>query len=240
MADTPTNPGWRLQLAIHRAVRRDITRLGAALAAGGDVAADAVRAYWAVTADQLHHHHELEDTVISPLMGQRLGVRVESLPARNSREHEVMAAAMDEFDAALASTDAIGAGEALARMKEAVEAHLADEEADLLPLIPQAFTPDDIAYFQAESTKTNTARDFLAWMLDDAPDEDLTFFTASMPAAVLAQLESDWMPKRRMTIEALCLTGTVVAAGREPRLACSRVQSTLLSPPEASNPRRPL
>ena len=28
---TPTNPGWRIQLAIHRAVRRDATRLAIAL-----------------------------------------------------------------------------------------------------------------------------------------------------------------------------------------------------------------
>jgi len=213
MTATPTNPGWRIQLAIHRAVRRDITRLAAALAAGGKAPADAVRAYWAVTQAQLHHHHELEDTVIAPLMVERLGDRVDALLTRNTRQHEVMAATMDEFDTALASTDAIAAGEALARMQQAVEAHLAAEEADLLPLIPEAFTPDDVAYLQAESAKTNTAGVFLPWMLDDAPDEDLAFFTATMPAPVLAQLDSDWMPQRRMTVESLRLTGSVVAAG---------------------------
>jgi len=211
MTSTPTNPGWRIQLAIHRAVRRDISRLSAALTDGGDVHADAVRAYWAVTAAQLHHHHELEDTVFSPLMRERLGDRVETLLTRNSHQHEVMAATMDEFDSALAASDITAAGTALARMQRAVEAHLAAEEADVLPLIPEAFTPDDIAYFQAESAKTNTASDFLPWMLDDAPDEDLAFFTATMPPPVLAQLESDWMPKRCRTIEALHLTGSVVA-----------------------------
>jgi hypothetical protein len=211
MTTTPTNPGWRIQLAIHRAVRRDISRLAAALGGGGDVPVEAVRAYWAVTAAQLHHHHELEDTVISPLMAERLGDRVEPLLTRNLHEHEVMAETMDEFDSALAASDVTAAGAALARMQRAVEAHLAAEEADLLPLIPEAFTPDDIAYFQAESTKTNTASAFLPWMLDDAPDEDFAFFTARMPAPVVAQLESDWMPERRMTIEAVCRTGSVVA-----------------------------
>ena len=33
-----TNPGWRVQLAIHRAVRRDAGRLATALAGGGEVA----------------------------------------------------------------------------------------------------------------------------------------------------------------------------------------------------------
>ena len=210
MTTTPTDPGWRVQLAIHRAVRRDITRLAAALTRGGN--AHAVRAYWAVTAAQLHHHHELEDSVISPLMAERLGDRVGTLLTRNTREHEVMTASMDEFDSALTITDAGAAGAALGRMQQAVDAHLAAEEADLLPLIPEAFTADDFAYFQAESAKTNTASDFLPWMLDDAPDEDLAFFTATMPAAVVAQLESEWMPKRRITVEALRLTGSVVAA----------------------------
>jgi hemerythrin-like domain-containing protein len=214
MTTAPTNPGWRVQLAIHRAVRRDISRLVAALAAGGDVPAEAVRAYWAVTAAQLRHHHEFEDSVIWPLMGQRLGDRVETLLTRNTREHEVMAATMDEFDAASAAmTTASGAAQgALERLQAAVETHLAHEEADVLPLIPEAFTPDDIAYFQAEAAKTNTTSIFLPWMLDDAPDEDLAFFTAAMPAPLLAQLESDWMPKRRNTVAALHLTGSVVAA----------------------------
>jgi hemerythrin-like domain-containing protein len=210
MTTIPTNPGWRLQLAIHCAVRRDITRLAAALE-GDDVPADAVRAYWAVTAEQLHHHHELEDTVISPLMAERLGERVETLLTRNAHQHEVMAESMDEFDAALSTTDAIAAGAALARMQQAVEAHLAAEEADLLPLIPDAFTPDDMAYFQAESSKTNTASEFLPWLLDDAPAEDRAFFTAKMPPPVLAHLEADWMPKRRTTVDALRATGSDVA-----------------------------
>lgn len=214
MTTTPTNPGWRIQLAIHRAVRRDITRLAAALTDSGDVPVEAVQAYWAVTAAQLHHHHELEDTVLSPLMRERLGARVDALQARNARQHELMAASMDEFDRALATADvtaAGAAGAALLRMQQTVETHLAAEEADILPLIPAAFTPDDIAYFQAESAKTNTPSDFLPWMLDDAPAEDLSFFTAPMPAPLLAQLESDWMPKRRVTVEALHISGSAVA-----------------------------
>ncbi len=59
---TTTNPGWRIQLAIHRAVRRDVSRLTAALAGGGEIPVEAVRTYWDATAAQLHHHHEFEDT----------------------------------------------------------------------------------------------------------------------------------------------------------------------------------
>jgi hypothetical protein len=208
---TPTNPGWRIQLAIHRAVRRDASRLASALAGDGENS-DAVRAYWSVTASQLHHHHEFEDTVVWPLLGQRLGDRVEALLARNAHEHELMASAMDEFDDALATTDASSARGALVRMQEAIESHLAHEEADVLPLIPEGFTPEDLAFFQVEDAKTNAPNVFLPWMLDDAPDEDLEFFSGPMPAPVRENLESIWMPQRRLTVEALDPTASVVSA----------------------------
>lgn len=212
---TPTNPGWRIQLAIHRAVRRDASRLTVALARGCEIPIEAVRAYWAVTAAQLHHHHEFEDTVVWPLLGERLGDRVEALLARNADEHRLMASAMDEFDAALVTlttTDTGAAREALGRMQEGIVTHLAHEEADVLPLIPEAFTLEDIAFFQAEDAKKNAANVFLPWMLDDAPEADLAFFTGPMPAAVRAQLESSWMPQRQVAIEALSFTGSVLAA----------------------------
>jgi hemerythrin HHE cation binding domain-containing protein len=212
---TPTNPGWRIQLAIHRAVRRDASRLTVALAGGREIPIEAVRAYWDVTAAQLHHHHEFEDTVVWPLLGERLGERVEALLARNADEHRLMASAMDEFDAALVTlttTDPGAAREALGRMQEAIETHLVHEEADVLPLIPEAFTIEDIAFFQAEDAKTNAPNVFLPWMLDDAPEADLAFFTGPMPAPVRAQLESGWMPQRQVAIEALSFTGSVVAA----------------------------
>lgn len=209
---TPANPGWRVQLAIHRAVRRDVARLGAALQ-GGPGVADAAISYWDVTASQLHHHHEFEDAVVWPLLGERLGGRVESLLARNLEEHGVMAAAMDGFDAALrAGADAGDAPAALVRLAEAVEHHLAHEEADVLPLIPEAFTMEDIAYFQAEDAKTNPAAEFLPWMLDDAPEADVAFFTGRLPAPVLDLLTSNWSPARRRLVDSIVSRETVTSS----------------------------
>jgi len=78
-----------------------------------------------------------------------------------------------------------------------METHLAHEEADVLPLIPEASTPDDLSFLQAESAKTNPPPAFLPWLLDDAPAADLAIFTGPMPAPVRSQLESTWMPQRR-------------------------------------------
>jgi hypothetical protein len=116
-----------------------------------------------------------------------------------------MAAAMGQFDAAIGttSTDTASARAALGPMDLVIETHLAHEEADVLPLIPEAFTMDDIAFFQAEDAKTNAANVFLPWMLDDAPEADVAFFTGAMPAPVREQLESAWMPRWLRTADAV-------------------------------------
>lgn len=214
MTTTPLHPGWRVQLAIHRAVRRDAGRLSAALAEGRGTPPAAIRAYWSEAADQLHDHHLFEDTVVWPLMGERLGGRVDWLLARNAQEHLAMAAAMEEFGTVVATmtTDAAAARVALGQMMEAIENHLAHEEADVLPLIPDAFTLEDLAFFSAESAKTNPPHAFLPWVLDDAPDADLAFFTGPMPAPIRTDLESNWIPQWRMKVDALRLTESAVSA----------------------------
>jgi hypothetical protein len=181
MESSPSNPGWRVQLAVHRAVRRDAGRLSRALAEGRDTSHEALGAYWSAARFQLHEHHVLEDAVIWPLMGERLHPRVDELLQRNVREHKDMAAAMDGFDAALAE-DAIEARVALRQLEMAIETHLSHEEADVLPLIPEAFTPEDIGHFSEEAAKTNPGPAFLPWLLDGAPDDDIAFFTGAMPA----------------------------------------------------------
>jgi hypothetical protein len=198
---TPTNPGWRIQLAIHRAVRRDIDRLMAALGSGTE--ASAVRTYWAIAAAHLHHHHEIEDNAVWPLMRERLGDRAGSLLAQNAHEHQVMASAMDGFDAALAAADAGDARGALGRVQEATETHLISEEAEVLPLIPEAFTMEDVASFQALNAKGDAPSAFLPWLLDEAPGEDVAFFTSPLAPAVRDELERTWMPRWLQTVDAV-------------------------------------
>lgn len=208
MTETQRHPGWTVQLAIHRAVRRDARRLTRAFAEG-PADWDAIRTYWREMADQLHDHHTFEDAVIWPLMAQRLGASVSALLERNADEHAVLAAAMQDFDTAVSTTtDAATARTAAQAMQTVIETHLAHEEADVLPLIPDAFTLDDVAFFVAESAKTNPPPTFLPWLLDDATGADYGFFTGRLPDAVRSQLESEWLPKRRDRVDALRLVPT--------------------------------
>jgi hypothetical protein len=202
---TTLHPGWRVQLAVHRAVRRDGARLAAALAEGQATSASGVRLYWAATAEQLHEHHVFEDTVVWPLLGERFAGSVDALLARNAGEHAAMAAAMEEFGDVVSTmtTDTRAARAALARLNDAIETHLAHEEADVLPMIPEAFTLADIQRFSAESAKTNPPDAFLPWLLDGAPEDDVAFFTGHMPEPVKSALDSDWIPRWHVKVDAL-------------------------------------
>jgi hypothetical protein len=203
MPENPSHPGWIVQLAIHRAVRRDARRLADALSRDS-LSWDSIRVYWREMADQLEDHHTFEDAVIWPLMAERLGDRVARLLGRNAAEHEVLAAAMRGFDEAVsAGTDHGAARSALQTLRTAIETHLDDEEADVLPLIPEAFTAGDVAYFVAESAKANPPQTFLPWLLDDATESDMAFFAGQLPDAVRAALVSDWLPGRRARVDAL-------------------------------------
>jgi len=202
------HPGWTVQLAIHRAVRRDLTRLSDALARSDAAIPPAVRAYWGETARQLHHHHILEDSAIWPLMAERLGPPVRGLLERNAAEHMTMAAAMDEFESVATATagDLAGARIALVRLAQTVDTHLGHEERDVLPLIPDAFSAEDIAFFSAESGRTNPADRFLPWVLDGATDDDGRFFTGALPGPVRTTLDSRWMPQWLATVDDMTRT----------------------------------
>lgn len=212
---TELHPGWSVQLAIHRAVRRDLARLSGALEAGEPSSAEAIRTYWADLATALHHHHELEDGVVWPRLAARLEGRADGLLARNAQQHASMSAAMDDCGAALATMtiDPSAARAALATATEQILSHLADEEADILPLIPEAFTPEDVAFFLAESAKLDPPQVFLPWVLDDAEAGDVEFFTGSMPAPARALLDTSWLPSRRMRLDTPALTGRVGVVG---------------------------
>lgn len=70
----PLYPGLAHQYAVHAAVRGDAGRLTAALAPSQQTRSpEGIAAYWGAFAAQLHHHHEIEDTFVWPLLRQRVG-----------------------------------------------------------------------------------------------------------------------------------------------------------------------
>jgi hemerythrin-like domain-containing protein len=203
------HPGVAVQYAIHGALRRDMDRLVGALSTY-DVPDDAVGAYAAEFLFQLHHHHTFEDDAVWPLMGERLGESVTSLLDRNRAEHTDVVASVDAFTTSVTplGTDRASALAAATRMRDVVSTHLAHEEADVIPLAPDAFTMEDVARFQAESAKENPPDRFLPWVLESAAEPIAAGFHGTLPPQVQELLATAWMPAWQAKV-----TPLVAAAG---------------------------
>jgi hemerythrin-like domain-containing protein len=161
---------------IHAAVRRDLTRLDAALGAvsDGDTrrALQLQRAYAALH-EQLSHHHRQEDAIVFPAL-ERLGIDA-ALVAEMDSEHHAMADALDETATAMrryatsgSAADAAAARESVRSTTHVVERHLAHEEAELEPLMEPY--KEDPVYKQAEKDlrkgPVTQAGVFFAWLTD--------------------------------------------------------------------------
>ena len=116
-----------------------------------------------------------------------------------------MATAMGEFDTAVAtmSTDAAAARRALGRMERRSR-----RTSPMRRPTCSRSSPRPSPWRTSPSSRPRTPRRtrpnvFLPWMLDDAPDEDLAFFTGHMPPPVREQLDSEWTPNWRKSVEAL-------------------------------------
>jgi hemerythrin-like domain-containing protein len=179
---------------IHAAVRRDLARLGGALDAVSDGdrkrAADLGRA-WRNLRDQLHHHHEQEDTILFPVT-VHLGIDpalVETLEA----EHQAMARALAEIDTGMGSystsasaADAADAADAVRRATTVVEQHLVHEEEELEPLVRPHLESTEwkAAMRQIRKLPPRQAGWFFAWVEDGASPEARQVLAEEVPAPV--------------------------------------------------------
>ena len=178
---------------IHAAVRRDFGRLDRALAAAGNDrsrAADLYRA-WQHLAQQLRHHHEQEDRILWPRLAA-LGISTDLLAEMES-EHQAMASALDDIEAAMATYAASGSGAdaatALAAVRSGlavVDHHLDHEEAEIEPaLIPHLASPEwKAAQKEFRKQPPKVAGWFFAWVQDGMTDEVRAFLGSTVPAPV--------------------------------------------------------
>ncbi|HZB29906.1 MAG TPA: hemerythrin domain-containing protein [Streptosporangiaceae bacterium] len=173
--DQPNKPGWALQrlIMVHDGMRDDLTLLrravyaatrpdqdvAAAVAALGEVSLGdplwSLRRYCAHFCSFVHDHHSVEDSMLFPVLlanrrNREAGLEkvIEELQA----DHRVLARYLDDVERALTNApndDAAKAEaiEALERLSEHLESHLAVEEARLAPALnalSAVVTEDDL------------------------------------------------------------------------------------------------
>ena len=183
---------------IHEAVRRDLARLEAALAAApdGDLArARQLERAYANLHRELIQHHEGEDRVIFPYLAT-VGIPSDLLTAMDD-EHHAMADAVGETREALSTyassgsaADAERAHASVARTRSVVDRHLDHEERELEPLLEPHLESEEWKAVQKRVRPKSLAVTgrFLAWIQDGMTDEGRSYLRGTIPPPVTAVL----------------------------------------------------
>ncbi len=187
-----------LLYAVHDAFRRDLDRLAAAVAAGKGGAAH-VRAGWDNFKDQLRMHHHLEDRLLWPRVERAVAGRPADLAvlAEMRAEHARLGPPVAGVDAALAGG---GDGVAAVRdLRDALEAHLRNEEATALPLAESVLGRREWEALAADAQGRCAAGAplFVPWVVDGIAPVQRSRFLTALPGPVRDRNRVAWEPRYR-------------------------------------------
>ena len=198
-----------MNTVIHAAIRRDVARFDAALAAfpaGSQQRAEELNRAWKNLASQVHHHHEDEETIYWPAF-RALGAD-QALVTDLDGEHErmqgalaVAGAVMQELRAAPTADNAESARAAIRALDAVLTEHFTHEERDLEPFAASHRGTPEIKQAQAQVRKAHQgeAGTFAAWLLDGADDDTKALLRKEIPPPVLFVLSR--IPGRRYNQE---------------------------------------
>jgi hemerythrin-like domain-containing protein len=219
VSEDVSSRGISMLMAIHGAVRRDMDRLMTSVASLGDAAitvpdrrvgAAGLAAYWSCFAQQLHHHHTVEDVEVFPYLRQSLSGRGAAVLDAMGTEHDAIdhaqASVQEALDAVLAdptSDLARQLRDRLATFREVVTSHLAHEEETVVPLILAGFDDEYWMAFMSRRQQDPGAESFLPWVLDGAPQPAVEEVTGALPPPVRALLIEQWKPAHDSRVAAL-------------------------------------
>ncbi|MGK5440628.1 nitroreductase/quinone reductase family protein [Micromonospora sp. URMC 105] len=135
----PPGPPGAALIAVHDAFRRELDLIRQEVAAAGPTIGAQLRVNCLTLCEGLHGHHQREDGGIFAWLAYE---RPDLAPVldRLAAEHRAMAALLDELRAVLATpaVDPVVLGREVDRLTGQVQAHLAYEEEQLVPLLDAA------------------------------------------------------------------------------------------------------
>ena len=172
--------------------------------AGDAKAWTAMAAYWDGFATALHHHHDIEDVAIWPVLLEHADARGaaqdrETLEAMES-EHSVIDPSLEACHAGFADMVSHPCDDhrraldvRVTALREALAQHLRHEETEALPMLQATMSAEEWAVSEAyagEAFEPRTIPFFVGWVLHDLPAEGRQrMFTMAGPAyRVLALL----------------------------------------------------
>jgi hemerythrin-like domain-containing protein len=204
----PPRGRFTIVYLIHEAFRRDLARLTEAVRAPAVEAprAGQLGALWTYVNEQLHHHHQVEDASLWPLVRPKLAGREDQLAVLDEMEaqHHTLEPLCLAVDDAFASfsrepDDASGRdlADRLAAVTTPLSAHLEDEETRCFPVIDQALSVEEFERFGKATAKAvgmrGSAR-FFPWIFDGADPLERAAVLQMPPAPVRFLCGRVWEP----------------------------------------------
>ncbi len=214
MSEQPAGPPrgrFTIVYLIHEAFRRDLSRLGVALRSPTLETAKArqLAAHWEFVNDQLHHHHQVEDDSLWPVVRPKLKGHDDELEVLDDMESQHLAlaprdTAVSEGFAVLSAKPGGEAGATLADQIDEFAAqlatHLDDEEARCFPVIDRAMTEEEFESFGKATAKAvgirGSAR-FFPWIFDGADPVERRAVLSMPPPPVRWLCTVVWEPRYR-------------------------------------------
>jgi iron-sulfur cluster repair protein YtfE (RIC family) len=194
-----------LMNVLHDAFRRDVERLARAAARAGSDGPEARAALllgWHGFKRELHHHHQIEDTHIWPLMRRKLVDRPDEVAVLDAMEaeHTLIDPALEAVDSAL--TDPQGErGELADRVDDLagiLHSHLSHEERAALPLIKQTITAREWSSLNRSSMRGMSYRwisELVPWVVDGLPEPRQDIALRAIPAPMRLLHRYRWQPR---------------------------------------------
>lgn len=200
------NVDTRDMLAVHRAIRREFADLGVLVAAvpDRDVArAGVVGSHVLAMTQMVHSHHASEDEVLWPIMKERVPEK-STLAAAMEGQHALIDGLISSTESTtqrwMMSGSASAASQvcwSMEQMSAIVDAHLLQEEADVLPLAETVFTSDEWAAV-GEHSRAGLTPEQLDISFGVTEDAASTEEWALILAGVTPEVRSRWEQEGRL------------------------------------------
>ena len=208
---TPQPPRGRFTIVylIHEAFRRDVGRLRDAVRAPHVDGSRARRlgTHWNFVNEQLHHHHQVEDAALWPLIRPKLAGKDDELELLDQMEaqHHALEPKCEAISEEFATfPDRLGgqAGEIIASrlddLATVLAAHLDDEEEHCFPVIDEALSVEEFESFGKATAKSigmrGSAR-FFPWIFDGANPLERNAVLRMPPPPVRVLCGYVWEPR---------------------------------------------
>jgi iron-sulfur cluster repair protein YtfE (RIC family) len=213
----PPRGRFTIVYLIHEAFRRDLARMSAALRSPRIDAPRArqLREHWGIINEQLHHHHQVEDKSLWPLVRPKLSGQEADLAVLDQMEaqHQTLepkCEAVERGFASLSAAPSTTAGAELASeiddLENVLAAHLDDEESKCFPVIDKALSPEEFESFGKATAKAVGMRGsakFFPWIFDGADPVERTAVLSMPPPPVRILSRYVWEPRYERQVATL-------------------------------------